>query len=208
MKYIITLAFLVALCTTKVSAKQQIEYQVNNSYGDVVAAVERLANEPRKVPFKVPNLPALIEGKDIHITTDFRPSVRHYVVNITLENNIGKLNKFEKTLEVWGKKDSYIVRSTVDIGWDDFKLGILNNIKNKIVAKAECSILCLEKQKIMEYSARIETKPVEQPITWGKIASDTFDLMTLIVLKFEDVKQAKSVVKPKVNSAAKAKVNK
>jgi hypothetical protein len=182
---LITFMLIASICYTA-NAKEQLTYSIDKSYGDVIAAVERLANEPRKVPFKVPNLPALIEGKDIHITTDFRPSVRHYVVKIVLENNIGKLNQFDKTLEVWGKKDSYTIRSTVDIGWDDFNCGILNRIKDRIVAKAECAILCAEQRKIMEYSARIGTKPVEQPITWGKIASDTFDLITLIIFKMNE----------------------
>lgn len=195
------------ICSTSYG-KQQLTYYVPNSYGDVIAAVERLANEPRRVPFKVPNLPALIEGKDLHITTDFRPSRRHYIVNIVLENDIGKLNQFDLKIEVWGKPKYYVIRSTVDIGWDDFRCRLLNKIKDRIVSQAECAVLCLEKQKVMEYSSRIKTVEVEQPITWSKIASDTFDVITLIILKIDDAKKDKSVVKPKVKSAPKAKINK
>lgn len=173
------------LLSPKVNAEHQTRYQIDKSYGDVIAAVERLANEPRKVPFKVPNLPALIEGKDVRIQTDFRPAVRHYVVKIMLEQPIGKLHTFNKTLEVWGKKDHYIIQSTVNIGWGrDNRCDLIARIKQRILDKAECAVLLLEKRKIDEYAARISTKEVEQSITWGKIGSDAFDLFTLILLKF------------------------
>ena len=209
MKYIITFALLISLLCSSARAEHQIRYQVDKTYYDVVAAVERLVNEKRRVPFKVPNLPALIEGKDIRIQTDFRPTLRHYVVNITLENPIGKLHTFNNTIEVWGKKDHYLIQHTVNIGWGGCnRCRWVAGIKQRILDKAECAVLLLEKGKIVEYAARIETVKVEQPITWSKIGSDTFDLITLLIAKLNDVQQNKEVVQPKVKSAPKTKTNK
>ena len=151
-------------------------YRIDRSYGDVVAAVERLANEPRTKPFKVPNLPALINGRDIVVTTYIQPSRRYYRVVIQLEHPIGRLCRFDKTLEVWGKSDHYVLRSTVHIDWMDFRSRLANRIKDRVVALAECEVLKMERCKIQDYARRIGTPVVEKPDSWGLILFDAWDL--------------------------------
>jgi hypothetical protein len=162
-------------------------YTIDHSYGDVVAAVERLANEPRTKPFKVPNLPAIIHGKDIIVTTYARPSIRYYSVEIRLEKPLGKLHTFDKQLEVWGKPDKYILRSTIDIGWGRNNVcGIIGCIKQAFLDKAESMILSIEKAKIMKYANRIGTPEVETERSWGLIFHNIWVLGLEIVDKWKD----------------------
>jgi len=170
----------------------ELVYEIPVTYGDVVGAVERLANEPRTKPFKVPNLPAIIEGKDIVVETYAKPSVRYYRGKAYLDTPMGRMHKFDKQIEVWGKPDKYIIKGSVDIGWTGFdRCSIVRSIKNRIISKAECMVLQMEKKKIMEYASRIETVEVEKPgVSWGSILYKVWDIGVDILTKIDDKKVA------------------
>lgn len=176
---------LIAICLcvpASTQAKHEMTYRIEHSYGDVVAAVERLANEPRKRPFKVPNLPAMIEGKDAIVTTWVQPSQRYYRVNIRLERPIGRLLRFDKQLEVFGKPDHYVLKSTVDIDWQGFdRCRLLARIKARVLAKAECMVLQMERDKVMDYARRIGTPEVEQEDSMSSIFVAAWELVLRVV---------------------------
>ena len=147
----------VLLLASTAQAQQQITYRIERSYGDVAAAVERVVNEPRHTPFKLPNLPALIEGKDIVLTTTIDPTRRAYVANMEVKK--GRLSFIHK-VELWGKPDHYVIRATVDIDWC-WRARFGSRIVASLVSRAECTVLQMEKCKVLEYARQMETPEVE-----------------------------------------------
>ncbi len=166
-----TLIISILLCIFPIiSQASEIQFRVNRSYSDVVAAVEQLANEPRTVPFKVPNLPVLIRGKDIIIKTYIRPATRFYSVEISLDKPIGKLYNFEQVLEVRGQGDSYLVRLSVDLGYGkEFNCQIINRIKNSIITNIEYKILSIEKSRILYHASHMNTQASAEEYSWYQL---------------------------------------
>lgn len=180
------LCLLVILSSTSLYAEECMVYTVPHTYKDLVATVEKVVNEPRTKPFRVPNLPVIIEGKDISIQVYIKPSQRYYRAKITLDKPIGKLTRFNKTIEIWGQSDKYVIRSSVDIKWGrDITLPIISKIKEKIIHSAECGILCVEKNKILEYSGKME-KNLEKEISWCIILQDAWILYDDLKRKLND----------------------
>lgn len=166
---------LLVLSCTASYAQQSLSYSVPHSYWEVVAAIERVVNEPRKRPFKVPNLPALIHGKDFVVTTSARPATREYRASVKLVRPIGRLTRFDHSIVVRGLPDHYEIRSSIDIDWR-WNICLGSRIVQRVVSKAECMVLQLERRKVAEYNARIETPEVEQPDSWLLIGIDLFRL--------------------------------
>ena len=144
-----------------------LTYTIDKTYGDVVAAVEQRANEHRTTPFKVPNLPVIIEGKDISVSFYARPSIRYYQVDVNLEKNIGKLVKFDKKLQVWGRSNDYLITSTVNIEWGkESCVPLINRVKQRIINNVECKVLQFEKTKLLNYASKMGQPKQETEISW------------------------------------------
>jgi len=144
-----------------------LSYTIDKTYGNVVAAVEQRANEHRTTPFKVPNLPVIIEGKDISVSFYARPSIRYYQVDVNLEKNIGKLVKFDKKLQVWGRSNDYLIKSTVNIEWGkESCVPLINRVKQRIINNVECKVLQLEKQRFMYHVSKMGKAETQQEESW------------------------------------------
>lgn len=167
-KLIISLAVLLP----SLASASEIEYRVNKSYYDVVAAVEKIINEPRERPIKIPNLPVLLGDKDVVVTTYIRPATRYYSVTIGLNKPIGKLTRFDKKIEIFGQKDSYRIVSSVDIEYGKTScLQIVNRIKDKIITNVEYTLLAAEKKQLLRYASHIEAAPEYTEPSWYYIAT-------------------------------------
>ena len=176
-----TILLAALLLTSTAQAQHKMSYRVDKTYGDVVAAVERLANEPRERPLKIPNFPAILSDKDLKVTTVIDPSTRTYTVRIELAlQAMGNLAKFLHTIKVTGHPDHYVVESYVDIDWHDTGFGsrIVNCVASRIIPRAECQFLCMEKAKVLEYAAQMETPEVElDQDSWGKVLIDSYRVL-------------------------------
>jgi len=184
MKHIILLALLVP---ASAEAQQQMEYRVKQDYESIVRAVERVMNEPRERPVQIPNLPAIVGASDlVQATTSINPKQRKY--SATVEYAVGKLHLCHRIDLSWTRTDYRIV-AFVDIDWC-WNARIGRRIVQRVVSKAECTFLCLERNKILELSRRIDTVEVEKPDSWVYIISDAIDVGVRTYQKFKELKDA------------------
>lgn len=159
-----------------VVSASEIQYRVNKSYYDVVAAVEKIINEPRERPIKIPNLPVLLGDKDIVVTTYVRPATRYYSVTIELNKPIGKLTRFDKKIEIFGQKSSYLIVSSVDIEYGRQSCLLINRIKDKIITNVEYTLLAAEKRQLLRYAAKLDAPYEHDVYSW-------YYILTLILEK-------------------------
>lgn len=164
------------LILPSIATASEIQYRVNKSYYDVVAAVEKIINEPRERPIKIPNLPVLLGDKDIVVTTYVRPATRYYSVTIELNKPIGKLTRFDKKIEIFGQKSSYLIVSSVDIEYGRQSCLLINRIKDKIITNVEYTLLVAEKRQLLRYATKIEAAPEYAEPSW-------YYILTLILEK-------------------------
>lgn len=164
-----------------------LEYRVNQNYKKVVAAVERVMNEPRTRKVKVPDLPAYIEGADV-VYSKIEIDAVNRKYNATIKYKRGALF-LEHRVKLWWTGNDYSIEAYINIDWcaTGFGSRVANCVARRIVVpRAEMKFLCIEKAKVYEYSDRIDTVEVEQPDSWVLILVDAVRLLKRAIAMREE----------------------
>lgn len=140
---------LVATTTYELRAETTNEFHINKSagklYGELKAQYDDTAISVPPEVLKALNL------ADLSFNLYYRPHEHYVKLTINLEDNVRRLNGFNKTLEVWNKPDGMIVKSTVDINFGrSHRLKCIDFIKEKIIKVIEREILKYEREKLIQ----------------------------------------------------------
>lgn len=150
MKTIIWLTVLI-LSTTNIYAAENV-FVVNKPLRQIVQeSIDRFSNEKPVQGLSLKDIPQEILDVDSYFKFEGYPKQKYYKFTATLLSPIGKVNYFEKTLEIWDQDGRVVCKSKISIvyGHDHrFPLRFIDKIKQKIISAVEAEILSVEMDKI------------------------------------------------------------
>jgi hypothetical protein len=143
------LIIFLTLCTTTTYAETSNSFRVDKSAGKLYS--ELRANYDKAELSVPPEVLRALDLADLSFNLYYRPHEHYVKITINLEDNVRRLNGFNKTLEIWSKPDGMVIKSTVDINFGrPHRLKCIDFIKEKIIRMIECKILEYEQKKLIQ----------------------------------------------------------
>jgi hypothetical protein len=95
-----------------------------------------------------------------------RPKHHYYMSDITLLEPYKILGVFQRKVEIWGQPERTIVRVQIRLDTArQFRIPIIQRIKNKIVCRIECFLVNKESERLIKLANKevIDPEPYEKP---------------------------------------------